>query len=47
MGPIALPIPQTVEVMAEAEARSSVETVPIRYDCCTGHEMFIKKFLTM
>ena len=47
MGPTELPIPQIVEVIAEADALSSAVTVPIRYDCCTGQETFMKKFLTM
>ena len=33
--------------MADAEARSSGVTVPIRYDCCTGHAMFMKKLRAM
>ena len=47
MGPTELPMPHIVDVMAEAEALSSAVTVPIRYDCCTGQEMFMKKFLIM
>ena len=47
MGPIEPPTPQIADVIAEAEALSSDVTVPIRYDCCTGQEMFMKKFLTM
>ena len=47
MGPTELPTPQTVYVIAEADALSFGVTVPMRYDCWIGQEMFIKKLRVM